>query len=193
MISWEILDSRTVSQEQIAQALQTADNRRKQKAAALLREQDRRVTICSDLLLRRLLSARLRCPPESLEFTVAENGKPCLAGNPLCFNLSHSGPYAACAVSEHSVGMDIECFRPVSAALIKRVCSPGELAFVGDDAQKFIQLWTLKEACLKYRGTGIAGDLKQVVAVHGGQLSLLELSFFSGTSADYAFSIVYEL
>lgn len=50
-------------------------------------------------------------------------GKPFLEGSRgLFFNLSHSGAYAACAVSDREVGLDIQqCVQRVNPAVVERV------------------------------------------------------------------------
>jgi len=79
-----------------------------------------------------------------------ENGKPYLEGAPFCFNLSHSGEYVACALSECEVGVDIEKVRHVSEGVMRR--------FVGkctESDEENTRLWTRYEAIGKFLGTGI--------------------------------------
>lgn len=73
---------------------------------------------------------------------------------PLSFSLSHSGGYAACAVSARPVGVDLEEIRPLRPALLG-ILSEEERAWMGDDAARFAQLWTAKEAMLKCRGAAL--------------------------------------
>ena len=58
---------------------------------------------------------KLPCPPDqkSLRLRRAEGGKPYFADLPLHFNVSHSGGYVACALSDcDEVGVDIETSNP---------------------------------------------------------------------------------
>lgn len=83
----------------------------------------------------------------------------------LYLSLSHSHGWMACAVAPEPVGVDIEVIsrRPASsmADLAQLACSPAEraeLAQITDAAQcqqRFVQLWSLKEAWFKQRGTGV--------------------------------------
>lgn len=70
-------------------------------------------------------------------------------------SLSHSGEFCAAAVSDQSVGIDVETIRPVSQALWQRVCTERERAVLSQSAtpdEDFIRYWTLKEAYFKARG-----------------------------------------
>ena len=51
---------------------------------------------------------------------------PGLAGR--CFNLSHSGPLALCALDGQPVGADVQVIKAWRPALPRRVCSREELA-----------------------------------------------------------------
>lgn len=89
----------------------------------------------------------------------AAGGKPFFPGLPRhCFNLSHSGPYALCALDHHPVGVDVETVRPRRPFLPRKVLSPEELDWFqarGSRWEDFYTLWTLKEAAVKYTGAGL--------------------------------------
>lgn len=86
-------------------------------------------------------------------------------GADLHLSLSHSHGWIACAVAPEPVGVDLELMarRPASAIadLAQLACTPDqrkELAQIADLAQcqqRFVQLWSLKEAWFKQRGTGV--------------------------------------
>lgn len=86
-------------------------------------------------------------------------GKPFFPRHPeQQFNLSHSGPYALCALSSREVGADIEVIRPRRASLPQKVLSSAEFVWFqtrGSRWEDFYTLWTLKEARVKYTGTGL--------------------------------------
>lgn len=92
-------------------------------------------------------------------------GKPALASGEVQFNLSHTGDNAVLAVSENSVGVDIEQIRTVTdlGSLAARVFSGRELPrFAGfQDSRRhaaFFSCWSRKEAILKEMGTGLSLD-----------------------------------
>lgn len=83
----------------------------------------------------------------------------------LVFNLSHSGPFALCALSDSPVGVDIQIVRSWRPGLPGRVCSDRELNWLeqGPDRwERFCRLWTLKEALVKQRGTGLTRPISDI-------------------------------
>lgn len=95
-----------------------------------------------------------------------QQGKPFFPAFPQYhFNLSHSGTLALCALDEQPVGADIEIIRPHHTNLARRICSAEELAWLeeqNDTLSALCQLWTRKEALVKYRGTGLNMPLREI-------------------------------
>ena len=88
-----------------------------------------------------------------------ENGKPFLAGIPLCFNLSHTDNLVCCAVGKSDIGIDAEKIKPVKESLLNKVLTENERKRLKETDSDFIRFWTLKESLLKYRGSGITPDI----------------------------------
>lgn len=94
-----------------------------------------------------------------------EYGKPYWQDGPQ-FNISHCKEGLLVAVCDGPIGVDIETIRSANEGLIERTMNSKEQALIreADDPNRaFIRLWTQKEAYLKYKGTGIVEDLKQVL------------------------------
>lgn len=94
------------------------------------------------------------------EIARGERGKPYFPALPqCCFNLSHSGSLALCALSDRPVGVDIQVVRPAwSPKLVDRTCTPEErtwLAALGDRPEDFAALWACKESAGKESGYGL--------------------------------------
>ncbi|RKI69328.1 4'-phosphopantetheinyl transferase superfamily protein [bacterium 1xD42-67] len=78
----------------------------------------------------------------------------------LCFNLSHSGDLALCALDRAPVGADIQMVRAWRPGLPRRVCSQRELDWLEQQPDlwsAFALLWALKEARAKESGQGLMG------------------------------------
>lgn len=114
--------------------------------------------------LREMLAQKLEVSPHEVCVVYDTNGKPRLNNKrSLEFNLSHSGAFAICAISEHSaVGIDLE-FLPRHRnynAIAARVMTPQELKnfseiqSISEQKRYFLDLWTTKEALMKYFGLG---------------------------------------
>lgn len=95
-----------------------------------------------------------------------EQGKPYFPSHPHChFNLSHSGSFALCALDDQPVGADIEVIRPHHLKLAQRICCAEELLWLEEQPDKIAalcQLWTGKEALVKYHGTGLTLPLREI-------------------------------
>ena len=100
---------------------------------------------------------------QQIEFP--EHEKPHLPG-PWDFNISHSGQLVACAFTRQGhIGIDVERQRDVEPQRFARYFSSDELAWMGDDAERFVDLWTRKEAVIKASGIGLKG-LSRVTTQH---------------------------
>ncbi len=122
-------------------------------------------------ILRWLLSAYSKTAPDKLIFHYGAHGKPALTSPAsLHFNASHSGDYAAFAVTRlGDTGVDIELARGDLARreeIAARYFAAGEheqLRRVPETqrTQAFFNLWTRKEAFVKARGDGLFSGLDQ--------------------------------
>ena len=93
----------------------------------------------------------------STPIKVEENGKPYLEGNPVYFNLSHSGNMVMCAISDMRVGCDIELMKKQpNLRVAKRFFAKEEYESIKENSD-FYRLWTLKESYVKLNGEGIKG------------------------------------
>lgn len=99
-------------------------------------------------------------------------GKPYFAGcdneyGNIYFNLTHSGRFAACVIGDSENGIDIEGTRKNVLKTAERFFSKDEYSWIHceDTAlhmQRFLQIWTLKEAYAKVTGMGIANAIDKV-------------------------------
>ena len=125
----------------------------------------------SRYFLRAVLGAELGIPPEAVRFDTSHQGKPCLAlrDTNLHFNLAHSGPWAAVALSDQRVGVDLEVLSRDASLLdmAADVLTRNEMnvmqALPAGDRLRFIYaLWTAKEALMKAAGDGLGLPPRQV-------------------------------
>lgn len=150
--------------EKFAQTLSADENAR---ANRFRFSRDAHRFVVSRGILRALLGRYLQLPPDQIQFSYSDRGKPSLA-NPstaveLAFNLSHSEDWMICAIARSCrVGIDLESIRPVAnlADLTQRFFSPREHALIQAlpealQLRSFFQHWTCKEALLKATGDGL--------------------------------------
>lgn len=88
--------------------------------------------------------------------------RPALFGG-LDFNISHSGNYIVCAISNESrVGIDIEKYTSINFQDYSSCMKPTEWTTINGSEQpekKFLDYWTQKEAVIKGNGQGLSIDL----------------------------------
>ena len=86
---------------------------------------------------------------KKIEILRNEKGKPYLKNFPdIHISISHSENSVVCAVSDKPAGIDIQKIKPVSEAVMKRVCSDKELNEIKNSfspVSSFIYTWTKKE------------------------------------------------
>lgn len=161
------------------------DAGRRDKALAHKMQKDRCLSLGCGLLLQKaagdLGEARLKPAGELVEmvapqdveyfrelaYGVREGGKPYWPDYPhVSFNLSHSGSYAVCAVSDREVGADIQQRRFLRPPVAERFYTAGErklLKNAGSGAEReelFYRIWAVKESYVKLAGKGLALDFK---------------------------------
>ena len=77
----------------------------------------------------------------------------------LYYSITHSGSYAAVAVSDKEVGIDIETKDDKGFKVTSRMFTEEDKAFIGESQDRFRMVWSLKESFLKCTGEGISVSL----------------------------------
>jgi len=147
---------------------------------------------------------KLMMPAADLnQLVMADNGKPYLIGLPFHFSFSHCKGYAACAVDDKPIGIDIEIIHPRILKVAHKFLNEKEKSMIADLEQEdqlnqLAFLWAAKEAMYKkYEQLGIdfakdfnileltKGDRGTIPAaiVHKGNKIDLRLDYHFG--ADY--------
>ena len=151
-------DIRTLDTDPMAHTVAMMDEERRRRVNDIAGEDDRRRTVAGELLARRLLAQRLGCGEGEVPLRWDEMGKPTVDAVGVYVSVSHSGPYAVCAIADVPVGVDVEVLRSADEKFMRRVCSEAEMAYirVGDDGDcaRFWETWTAKEALFKLTGKG---------------------------------------
>lgn len=160
--------------EQVSALAETLAPDEHARAAGFYFERDCTKFIVSRGILRYLLGSYLGCIPSDVCFSYTSQGKPVLenkhAPGHISFSLSHSHQLVLYAFTiERAVGIDVEHVRPVDRQeqIVQRYFSPREqrVYFALPAEQRttaFFNAWTYKEAYVKARGTGLAGELAAI-------------------------------
>ena len=154
----------------LSAALAGISEQRREQAVKFKFELGQRLCVLAYQLLKQGLSEMYGIR-ENPVFEYNEHGKPSIVGHPeICFNLSHCKEAAICAISNRPVGVDVESVRSFNESLVHYTMNEEEIQQIEsaeDRAVAFIRLWTMKEAALKLKGTGISNDMKQVLHEEG--------------------------
>lgn len=109
-------------------------------------------------VLKAALTERLPHCPEPLLFEYGEYGKPYLKDAVLQFSLSYTHGACIIALSDNEIGADIERLCAAKPHVAKRCFTDSESKYLHQDEglfdQRFYELWTQKEAYVKYTGSG---------------------------------------
>ncbi len=102
-----------------------------------------------------------------IEYAYGPQGKPYFKDYPeIRFSLSHSGNMAVLALSDGEVGIDVQENRGYVERIAKRFYHEEEWKMlenkdsVSECEKLFYQIWTGKEAYIKYTGKGMGQDLR---------------------------------
>ena len=140
-------------------------------------------SLLAELLIRKILSQKLKIRGKDIVFQKGEKGKPYLANYQMYFNISHSGKWVVAAFSNTEIGIDIELIREPNYEVAKRFYSNAELEKLNKIEDKdfkkdyFFDLWTLKESYLKAIGTGLTKSLSSFsIYISNEQIKLFDES-----------------
>lgn len=143
-------------------ALSMVSKERQEKAGKMIQRPDKARSVAAGLLLHYAVGDNTGFRWDGNCF-IKEHGKPMLPKElGLYFNLSHSGDYVLCTVSDKETGADIQRHERYHDRLAERFFHPEELAYLKeaeDRKQRFYDLWCLKESCIKCTGRGLSTGL----------------------------------
>lgn len=160
------------SPERAGACLALLDDAERARLDRFRHEADRSAWLVAHALLRAALSRHAPVDPRRWTFRTSERGKPFVEGpathRGLYFSLSHAAGRVAVAVTTGGpVGVDVEHVdrSGVLDEIRDRYLSPLEASALrsagpGERDQRLLAYWTLKEAYVKARGTGLDASLQ---------------------------------
>lgn len=117
-------------------------------------------------LLKNALAERIPHCPEPLLFEYGKYGKPYLTNAAWHFSVSYTHGVCLIALSDAEIGADIERLRAAKPHVASRCFTDSENRYLLQDMtlfdKRFYELWTQKEAYLKYTGEGFYRSPKSV-------------------------------
>ncbi|MHB0896055.1 MAG: 4'-phosphopantetheinyl transferase family protein [Spirochaetales bacterium] len=120
----------------------------------------------SEKYARKILGSYLKVDGYGLRIERNEYGKPFLKDYVnVYFNISHTKEAIVCALADHSIGVDIEKIRPIDLRVVEHFFAKKEKDYIFSNSTnvdfRFTEIWTKKEAYLKWLGVGIIIPFKK--------------------------------
>lgn len=132
-------------------------------------EEDRKLSLYAALLTQMQLSIHTKIPVNQLMFEKGEHKKPYLCNDSnVHFNFSHTKSCILLGISDAPIGVDVEKVKEAPYSIMDSVFHPAEIMYIDHfktepiKSSRFFQIWTKKEALLKYNGTGLTNHLEQI-------------------------------
>ena len=140
----------------IAKLLSFVSSEKQQRVQNIKFPINRKLTLYSEMLVRVLVCNMFEVKNNQLSFITNEYGKPQLAGFPnFHFNISHTRNAMVVAIGEKPVGVDVEQVKKADLNIAPRFFTEQENTFILDKVsnqdKRFYEIWTIKEAYIKYR------------------------------------------
>lgn len=141
------------------------EEKRKNRILKCSNDLHKKELLGAGLLLNKLLKLN-NITEYALEYN--EYGKPFLKDKELYFSISHSNNIVGIIISKSNIGIDLEVNKIYNEKLITKVFNEQEKAIYAklttkDKHKYFYEVWTGKEAYVKYVGTGLKGFPKDII------------------------------
>ncbi len=153
---------------------------RKSKMERFLFKEDSIRCLLGEIIARYAVSKDLNLKNENISFKTDSNNKPYLAiaNQSVFYNISHSGDWVVCILSDKPCGIDVELLKQADIDIAKRFFSQNEYeSLISQPAhyrtRYFFMLWTLKESYIKADGRGLSLPLNSFsFNIDSGRISL---------------------
>jgi len=134
---------------------------RRERVERMRSERDRIISVLAELTVRLRIMQETGMKNEEISFDYGEHGKPFLHGrDDFQFSFSHASGYVAFVCGSRSVGVDIERNDREKEKIASKHFTENEYEAIYTRKEKtFAEIWTAKEAYVKYLGTGLSKGL----------------------------------
>lgn len=152
------------SSSTISELMKLVSHEKKEKLLKFKLDIDRKLSLYSELLVRYQACRELNILNKDIVFVKNKNEKPFLLNHSkFHFNISHTRNAIVVAFLNSEIGIDIESIKPLDLKIAKRFFTSSEQDYIishDNPDYAFYEVWTKKEAYIKYIGTGLSTPLK---------------------------------
>lgn len=126
---------------------------------------DKKLSLFAELMIRMIAMEHLEISNSKILFSKSQYGKPFIKGHAeFQFNISHTKCGIIVMISDKTVGADIEKIKPAEIKIANRFFTNYEQDYIIECSNKlnecFFEIWTKKEAYVKYAGKGFSISLR---------------------------------
>jgi len=155
---------------------------------------DKKLKLYADIMIRIIACRTLYIKNSEIIFEKEEYGKPHIKGvDDFYYNISHTRNAIVIAVSEFPVGVDIEKVKESDLKIANRFFTENEREYLKKNAldinRLFYEIWTKKEAYIKYTGKGLVMPLKSFDVLD----AYISSHIYTIEKDDYIISVCSEL
>lgn len=153
----------SLNQASLDRWFDSMSDERKIETLTLLPENKKLQKIAADMLCRQMIAEADGIEPTDVIIKKSKNGKPYAENSSYKFSISHCGNLVVCTVSKKEIGVDVEKIRNIRLKAAEKFACESEINYIGQNTERFFEIWTLKEAYFKCKGTGLGADIKSVI------------------------------
>ncbi|NLX90379.1 MAG: 4'-phosphopantetheinyl transferase superfamily protein [Firmicutes bacterium] len=137
----------------------------------------------SDHFVKNLLAEFLCVDSDSLVICKNGYGKPYLRDYPdIHYNVSHTKGAIVCALADEPVGVDIERIKRFNKHLVEHFFTKDEQKYIyagkTKQEERFAEIWTKKEAYVKWIGKGMELPFHTFSVLQKEELSILQQGIY---------------
>ncbi|MGK0550650.1 4'-phosphopantetheinyl transferase family protein [Enterococcus faecalis] len=141
---------------------------------------DKKRSLIAGLLVKAMVNEVYPSQNSEIAFFKNYYGKPYIKGfSNIYFNISHSGDFVCCSISDTEVGVDIEKINTnLDIEFFENIFSDEEWSQVMDKKSNnydvFFSLWTLKESYVKKIGRGLSKELNSFSIILDKKIKIVD-------------------
>ncbi|OPA80596.1 peptide transporter [Paenibacillus selenitireducens] len=165
-------------------------NEKQEKIKRFRFDIDKKLSLYSELLIRIIVCRNTDIKNQDIVFEKTYYGKPMLRNlSEFHFNISHTRNAIAVAISDYPIGVDIESIKNAEMDIVERFFNIDEFSYItentSDQDKRFYEIWTKKEAYIKYIGKGLSMSLNSFSSLD----HKIPSYFYNINGAEYVISV----
>lgn len=151
-----------VSLDEVNEFYNIVSYERREKINRFYFVKDKVHSLFAEIVLRYALWDQYGFKYMHMKFQQSEYGKPYLPNNKdIFFNLSHSGNWVLCGISNKTLGIDVEQINEKELSIANKIYTKEECNHIFTQSmenrvKEFYKIWTLKESYVKCIGKGLS-------------------------------------